>query len=196
MLRRRPRGESPAPGQGLDRLHLTALAGLVLGLVVVLGMQAWLTLAPRDEAEAAAARLDLARFSVFMHRQGCALGCPVYAVLADGRGTLRYEGVSGVALVDRAEVELASGVARALAAEVLRAGFQTQPDEWVPGGAWCQEWRQGAEILRFGVTLDGVTRTLDYYAGCTPTNQALDHLAQRIDALLDTRRWTGAAAPR
>jgi hypothetical protein len=191
MRRREPRTTTGLAG--LERNHVLALAALVVALVILVAFQSWVQFRPRSPEEQQAAAVDLARFSVMLHRRGCALGCPEYAVLADGQGRLRYEGVAGVAVVDEAVVELDPDIARALAVEVFRARFADQPDEWVPGGARCTAWRHGAEILRFGVTLDGRTRTLDYYAGCDPTNPELDALAQRIDELLDTRRWTLAA---
>jgi hypothetical protein len=175
----------------LDRTHLTLIIALVGGVAALLGFQMWLA-GSGGRAERGAANVDLAQFSVYLHRKGCATGCPVYAVLADGKGTLRFEGVSGVSERRSVETPLDTTTARALAAAVLRADFMAQPDAWVPGGAHCQAYVQGAEILQFGVTLDGVTRTLDYYGGCTPTNAALDLLAREIDAVLGTERWVGA----
>ena len=47
--------------------------------------------------------------------------------------------------------------------------------------------------LTFGVTLDGKTKVITYYTGCEQKRPGLENLAERIDEILNTGRWTKVA---
>jgi hypothetical protein len=166
------------------------VAAAVAALAVVLAAQYWLVRSGRSAAERAAAQVDLATFSIYLHRQGCPGSCPIYAVLARGDGVVEYEGVQFVAKVGAARGELDDLQLRALALAALRAGITSAPAQLLPGAERCREWDQGRELLTIGARFGDATHTVTFYPGCKPGAPELELLAREIDGIVGSRRWT------
>jgi len=184
------RRQHQGPSKVFDRGTRWLLAGCVVALVVVVGLQYWFASQAQDDAERAVAQVDLATFSIYLHRQGCPTDCPVYAVLARGDGTVEYEGVRSVATVGAARGTLDALQARALALAALRAGLPAAPAQLLPGAEGCQEWDVGKELITIGARFGATTHTVAYYAGCKPGDPNLERLAREVDGIVGSVRWT------
>jgi hypothetical protein len=200
-MRRDERREHPKrkrshvrPADWFDR-HALSIIGLALVVVVgALLLQFWLLRqVPEADAVAAARRIDLPSFQVYLHRQGCPTRCPVYAVLVRGTGEVQFEGVELVAKVGTERSTVTELETRALALAVLRSGLATAPAQFKPGAALCQRWLPGRELIRIAAKLGGQSWTVDYYPGCQPGDPKLEQLAREIDALANTARWVQGA---
>jgi Domain of unknown function (DUF6438) len=181
------------PPDWFDRNALGIMAGALLIALAAMALQLWLMrAAPDADAVAAARKIDLAGFEVYLHRQGCPTRCPVYAVLVRGDGTVQFEGVELVARVGTERSTVTELETRALALAVLRSGLATAPAQFKPGAALCERWLPGRELVRIAAKLGGQSWAVDYYPGCQPGDPKLEQLAREIDALANTARWVKA----
>ena len=165
------------------------LSGLIVALAAVVSFYVLLERFQRESEPVPIRSLNLEEFSVLLYRRGCPAGCPVYAVLAKGSGLLQYEGVENVATIGSVETRLTEEQAHELFVEVYRSGMLGMADVYQPGEPGCFQSIANEATITLGVTKDGKTHTLTYYYGCANRQIALEKLADRIDAVLNTRQW-------
>lgn len=184
----------------MSRWTLFQLAVLVLLAVVAGG--AWWSLSQQavqaPETAETGTHLSpqmLHHFQVFLHREPCLGECPAYAVLAKGSGRIEYVGDKNVATRGTHTAPLTVGQLEALYRSVEKAQFFTIPDIYHtgPGGTGCSAFVAGKPRVVIGVTRKGHTKVIHYDYGCRGAPMKLGKLADNIDRVLDTRRWTRPA---
>ena len=170
---------------------------ILLGLSIALLISGALYLYLEDEAATvegeALQAVNLEEFSLYMHRLGCVPGCTSYAVLAKGSGEIEFEGVANVAQSGSVSGSLTDAQLQQLFIEVHRSGLLQAAADLVQGTSGCHDAVPNLDRLTFGVTLDGTTKVITYYTGCEQKWPALEKLGERIDEILNTRRWTEVA---
>lgn len=149
------------------------------------------TLSPDDAARRVPHDLEIE-----LSRRGCMVLCPRYSVTLHADGRVVYRGVEAVAVVgpaearvDRARVQLANAA--------LEAFLATEPGRHPSRSARCTARVSDQPWVVLRVRRNGRTRTFTTDSLC-PSSAAWTAflpLGQRLDALLDTARWTYAILP-
>ncbi|MDN5865264.1 MAG: DUF6438 domain-containing protein [Gammaproteobacteria bacterium] len=134
---------------------------------------------------------SLAGFKLFLSRCKNSPECPYYALSVTG-DTLKYVGVRGVARKGVVQVSLSRDRKRQLLALVRKAGFFALDDSYGLEDAGCKAQRMDAPTLKIGVTLNGQTKVVTVNKGCLNVPPRLVALAQGIDRVSRSARWTGA----
>ncbi|HET6725663.1 MAG TPA: DUF6438 domain-containing protein [Gammaproteobacteria bacterium] len=182
----------------MSRWTLYQVAVLVVFAIVVGGV--WWSLSQRtapapkaDKTEPQVSPEALHHFQVFLHRKPCASDCRDYAVLAKGSGKIEYVGGKNVAMHGTQTAPLTVGQLEALYRSVKQAKFFSIPDIYHngPGGTGCSALIAGKPRVVIGVTRKGQTKVIHYDYGCRGAPAKLARLADSIDSVLKTQRWTG-----
>ena len=152
------------------------------------------TQAPESATAAIASAGDsLKGFEVVLWRQGCATGCPDYA-LHYASGKLHYTGISGVQRRGNLSVDFHRPRQEMLLRLVEKSSFFTLGDDYSLKNRKCHPSKVGAAKYVIGVTLNGQTKKVVVNEGCTNIPGGLSALADGIDKLAQSRRWTGVGA--
>ncbi|MGH8127534.1 MAG: DUF6438 domain-containing protein [Gammaproteobacteria bacterium] len=141
-------------------------------------------------AAMAAASDSLKGFVVVLWRQGCAAGCPDYALhYADGK--LQYTGIRNVIKKGNLSVNFDTYHQQQLLKLVEQAAFYGLGDDYTLQSKKCHPNRSNAAIYVVGVTLNGETKKVKVNEGCTNIPAQLGQLAKGIDKLTRSSHWTG-----
>lgn len=147
--------------------------------------------APANATAAIAAASDsLKGFEVILWRQGCADGCPDYALhYADGK--LQYTGIRNVTRKGNLSEHFDAYHQHQLLKLVEQAAFFGVGDDYTLKSKACHPNRSNAAIYVVGITLNGETKKVKVNEGCTNVPPQLNQLALSIDKLTRSARWTG-----
>lgn len=138
----------------------------------------------------ASASDSLKGFEVVLWRQGCAAGCPDYA-LHYAKGKLQYTGISGVTQRGNLSVDFDGYHQQKLLELVEKSAFFSLKDDYSLKSKDCHPEKVGASKYVLGVTLNGQTKKITVNVGCTNVPAKLTRLADGIDKLARSNRWTG-----
>ncbi len=141
-------------------------------------------------AAIASASDSLKGFEVVLWRQGCTAGCPDYA-LHYAKGKLHYTGISGVRQTGNLSVGFDGYHQQQLLDLVEKSAFFSLKDDYSLKSKNCHPSRLGAPKYVVGVTLNGQTKKINVNEGCTNVPPKLTRLAEGIDKLARSNRWTG-----
>lgn len=141
-------------------------------------------------AAIAAASDSLKGFEVVLWRQGCAAGCPDYA-LHYSSGKLQYTGVRNVRKQGNLTTDFDRYHQDQLLQLVEQASFFGLADDYTLDSKKCHPSRADAPVYVVGVTLNGDTRKVKVNEGCTNVPPKLSRLARGFDKLAQSERWTG-----
>jgi len=146
---------------------------------------------PSNTTAAIAASSDsLQGFEVVLWRQGCAAGCPDYALhYADGK--VQYTGIRNVSRKGNLSVDFDLYHQHQLLKLVEQAAFFGLGDDYTLKSKKCHPSQADAPVYVVGVTLNGQTRKIQVNQGCTNIPSQLSDLARGIDRLAQSKRWTG-----
>ena len=145
--------------------------------------------APPSVAQAPTATADSA--VVTLERTSCFGTCPVYLVTASANGGIRFEGKSHVPHPGSAVGQVPKARLDSLLAELDAGGYFGFEEAYVAGSPACGNAATDLPTVTTSVRLDGRTKRIEHYRGCSAAPQALSQLEERIDEVLDTGRWTG-----
>ncbi len=182
-----------------SRFFLLAVALAVAIFVVIELIQFGLRPKPKPNpskspasatAAIASASDSLKGFEVVLWRRGCASGCPDYA-LHYAKGKLQYTGISGVKQRGNLSVDFDGYHQQQLLELVQKSAFFGLKDDYSLKSKDCHPAKVGAPRFVLGVTLNGQTKKVTVNEGCTNVPQKLTQLADGIDKLARSRRWTG-----
>ncbi|MGA7964875.1 MAG: DUF6438 domain-containing protein [Gammaproteobacteria bacterium] len=147
--------------------------------------------APASATAAMAAASDsLKGFEVVLWRQGCAAGCPDYALHYAG-GKLQYTGIRNVIKKGNLSVNFDTYHQQQLLKLVEQAAFFGLGDDYTLQSKGCHPNRSNAAIYVVGITLNGETKKVKVNEGCTNVPSQLSQLSRGIDKLTRSARWTG-----
>lgn len=138
----------------------------------------------------AAASDNLKGFEVVLWRQGCAAGCPDYALhYADGK--LHYTGIRDVIKRGNLSINFDSYHQHRMLKLVEQAAFFGLGDDYTLKSKKCRPSRSNAAVYVVLVKLNGETKKIKVNKGCTNVPPQLARLARGIDKLTHSARWTG-----
>ena len=141
-------------------------------------------------AAIAAASDSLQGFEVVLWRQGCAAGCPDYA-LHYAAGKLQYTGIRDVSKTGNLSVNFDTHHQHQLLGLIERASFFGLGNDYILNSASCHPNRSDAAVYVVAVTLNGATKKVKVNKRCGNVPPQLSQLAQGIDQLTNSERWTG-----
>jgi hypothetical protein len=137
---------------------------------------------------------SLAGFSLVLIRCRHSKGCPYYDLHVKGK-TLTYSGVRDVAKRGNVRISLSPARKRKLLTLVQKARFFGLGDAYGLTNSGCHARRTDAPTFTLGVTLNGVTKIVTANRGCANVPARLIALANAVDRVTHSTRWTGAPAP-
>jgi hypothetical protein len=182
-----------------SRFFLLALLIAVVIIVVIeliqYGLHSHPKTAPTKSPESATAAIasssdSLKGFEVILWRQGCATGCPDYA-LHYAKGKLQYTGIRNVEKKGNLSVDFDGYHQQKLLDMVEKAAFFSLNDDYTLKSKDCHPGKIGKSKYVLGVTLNGQTKKINVNEGCTNVPPKLTRLADGIDKLTRSSRWTG-----
>lgn len=145
--------------------------------------------APVSAVQSSAAPTDSAVLT--LERTPCFGTCPVYRVTASASGTVRFEGKSHVSHPGSAVGQISKARLDSLLAELKAGGYFGLEEAYVVGSPACGNAATDLPTVTTSVTLDGLTKRIEHYRGCTGAPQTLSRLEERIDEVLNSAQWTG-----
>jgi hypothetical protein len=149
------------------------------------------TISPEDAARQVPRDLEIE-----LSRRGCMVLCPRYSVILHADGRVVYRGVEAVAVVGPAESRIDQARVQ-LANAALEAFLATEPGRHPSRSARCTARVSDQASVVIRVRRNGRTRTFTNSTLCPSSAAwtAFYPLGERLDALLDTARWTYAILP-
>jgi hypothetical protein len=115
----------------------------------------------------------------------------VYRVTVSADGSLRFEGKSFVSHPGSSLARIPKARVDSLVAELQAGGYFNLDQRYVPGSPACGNAATDLPTVTTSVTLDGRTKRVEHYRGCSAAPQSLSRLEDRIDQVLNTARWIG-----
>jgi hypothetical protein len=144
---------------------------------------------PESAVQSSTASADSAVLT--LERTPCFGTCPVYRVTVTAAGIVRFEGKSHVSHPGSAVGQVPKARLDSLLAELDAGGYFGFEEAYVMGSPACGNAATDLPTVTTSVRLDGRTKRIEHYRGCSAAPQALSQLEERIDEVLDTGRWTG-----
>lgn len=147
--------------------------------VLVIGLAATAAAQGIDEPTDAVIRLQ---------RTSCLIGCPIYTIAIDARGTVTYAGERYVRVVGRRTAQIAPSVVATLLARADRIRFFDMRDAYrvieYPDGTRGSITDLPTTIVT--VTVNGRTKRVEDYLGAP---EALGEFEREIEEAAGTKRW-------
>ncbi len=132
---------------------------------------------------------------VSMEREPCLGFCPWYAVSASAGGTVTWMGKRYVKEKDTLSVHIDPAIVQRIVQEFDRVKFDAIADRFA-AGVPCGPVATDLPGLNLSLKRFGVTKSVNYYYGCTEYPDSLTkpliHLGTFIDSVLQTGKWVSA----
>jgi Domain of unknown function (DUF6438) len=142
-----------------------------------------------------------------MERTACFGNCPIYILNIQPDGTFVFEGIKSLEkgnLVDKKEKphgKLSEEKINQIIAEIDKAEFFALKDSYSGDSGNCPTYWTDSPTVTLSIKLRGKDKTIPHYLGCEendkPTDkgkiypQQLYNLENRIDEIVETKRWIG-----
>jgi len=130
-----------------------------------------------------------AEVAVTLQRDACFGACPVYSVTIYTDGTVVYNGERFVEVEGEQTTTIEPKVVQQLVEGFAEAGYFDWDDEYMDMPV------SDLPYVTTSVTRDGVTKTIQRYAGDSSAPLALPYLEAWIDLAAYTSQWTGVHDP-
>jgi len=193
---RPPRKWIPRSGSRFFLLALLIAVAIIVAIELIqYGLHPHPKTVPSKSPESATAAIasssdNLKGFEVVLWRQGCETGCPDYA-LHYAKGKLQYTGIRNVKKKGNLSVDFDGYHQQKLLDMVEKAAFFNLKDDYSLKSKNCHPGKIGESKYVLGVTLNGQTKKISVNEGCTNVPPKLSQLADGIDKLTRSSRWTG-----
>ncbi len=128
--------------------------------------------------------------SITLERGPCYGTCPVYKLRITSAGIVEYEGLRFVARMGKVTDTLPRDSVTALAAAFDSAGYSAMADRYVDGEPACGALHTDAPTIITSITIQGKTKRVEHYRGCSGAPPQLTALENRIDETVRVARWT------
>ncbi len=128
---------------------------------------------------------------VVLERGPCFGACPVYTLVLERGGAVRFEGRRFVADSGVSLGAVPAGRADSLFREIEAAGFFKFADRYAMGEPGCGRYATDLPVVVVELSLGGRTRRVVHDHGCADAPAALATIESRIDSVAGVRRWTG-----
>ena len=145
--------------------------------------------APADDARPAPDTGAAA--SVSLERRPCFGACPVYTVMVDGSGAVRFEGRRFVADSGTSTGSIPKARVDSLLVELESAGYFGIADRYGMGQAGCARYATDLPTVVTQVRFHGRVKRVEHDHGCADAPGILDSLEHRIDEVAGVSRWVG-----
>ena len=128
---------------------------------------------------------------VMLERGPCFGACPVYTLVLERAGAVRFEGRRFVADSGVSAGAVPGARADSLFREIEAAGFFGFADRYTMGEPGCGRYATDLPVVVIELSLGGRTKRVVHDHGCADAPAALATLESRIDSVAGVRRWTG-----
>lgn len=154
-----------------DKVSTAVIAGLSIGIAFVIMFAILLTNAVANADE---------QFRIMMKRSTGDCVCPGYRVGVDETGWVIFEGYDNLAYPGKHRYPIEQDKVKELMNEIEKVGFFNLKDEY-------GEYSDGTISTTITIALDGKAKTIYNYD--QETAGAIFDLENRIDEILETKRW-------
>ena len=150
---------------------------------------------PRAGSEDSAALGADTTTLVMLDRGACHGTCPIYAVRLAANGQVRFVGARFVARIGVDSARISTAAVESLRAAFAHRGFPAVPTSIEFGTPACGTYV--ADLPTVELTVRGADREhrVRYDQGCRHHPQMLDTLANMVDSVSGTARWTLVTRP-
>ncbi|HEU5041658.1 MAG TPA: DUF6438 domain-containing protein [Gemmatimonadales bacterium] len=138
---------------------------------------------------AAAARAD--SVVVALERGPCFGACPVYSLTITAGGQVRFVGTRYTAQAGEATATIPAERVDSLLTELGEGGYFEFAEVYEPGAPACGRSATDSPSATTRVVLDGRTKEIRHYYGCSDAPRSLVALERRIDEVAGSARWVG-----
>lgn len=121
---------------------------------------------------------------ITLERTMCFGTCPVYTVTVYGDGKVIFEGQKYVKVTGRRTARISPQQVRQLIAEFDKAHYFALQDRY-----YAPNSRTDFPSAITSITIGARTKTVDHYLGDSSAPPALTNLEDKIDAIVNTKRW-------
>jgi hypothetical protein len=115
----------------------------------------------------------------------------VYRISVSPEGLITYEGRSHVRQLGRVTAQISPERVDALLAEIEKAGYFSLASRYTPAEPVCGRYSTDSPSTITSVQFRNRAKRIEHDHGCGNAPRALAVLAQRIDEVLGSARWTG-----
>lgn len=159
---------------------------------------------------------DKTELSLKMERSGCYGRCPIYDLTIEPDGKVIFEGKGYTKTTAKAEDEISKEQLKQLIAEIEKANFFLFENAYNSDSQNCPTTVTDSPSVKLYVKLNGKEKTIDHYLGCWDNKpeemqnnssneveisnedltkrifpQKLYNLENKIDEIVETKRWVG-----
>jgi hypothetical protein len=148
---------------------------------------------------------EKAELSLKMERSGCYGRCPIYDLTIQPNGKIIFEGKFWTKVKGTAEDKLTEEQLKQLTAEIEKANFFSLDNAYNYDSKNCPEIATDSPGVNLTIKLNGKEKTIDHYHGCSEKKSAnqnkdwaetvfpqqLFKLENKIDEIIETKRWIG-----
>lgn len=141
--------------------------------------------APPEAAEPA----EAGDFQLSLRRGPCFGRCPQYSLRLDGRGRVEFSGERHVAAPGEHRGRADAAALAELIATLRGPELARLKDIYRPGQSGCGTMATDMPSVQLDWTLDGRSRQIEFYQGCSGAPAALRQLPALVDEVAGSRRW-------
>lgn len=146
---------------------------------------------------------DKTELSLTMKRTGCYGTCPIYTLNIQPNGKVSFDGEGFTKVMGKAESSLDEEKIKQIIAEIDKADFYSLKDFYTEDSGNCPLSATDNPTVTLFVKLKGKEKTITHYLGCrseiNPSKgrglsifpQQLYNLENKIDEIVETKRWIG-----
>ncbi len=139
--------------------------------------------------------------SLTLKKSDCGGYCSVYNTSIQPNGNILFEGIFMTKIKGKIESSLNETKMSQLINEIVKADFFSLKDSYTPESKNCPWFMLEAPTIILSVNLNGKEKTITHYLGCGEQNKSktalknfpkqLDNLENKIDEIVETKRWIG-----
>jgi hypothetical protein len=110
----------------------------------------------------------------------------------DSAGHVRFDGRAHVQRVGTATGDISRDDFRVMANRLVQSGVLAFDSAYVMGAPGCGESMTDMPTVILSVTVDGTTKRVVHYYGCSGAPRELRRLHAMVDSVANISRWVGS----
>ncbi len=153
------------------------------------------------QTEKTSLQIEKNYLSVTLKKSDCDADCSVYNLSIQPNGNILFEGISMTKVKGKIESSLSETKLDQLINEIVKADFFSLKNFYTYESKNCPWIMLDRSTIILSINLNGKKKTITHYLGCAERNepetalkpfpQQLYNLENRIDEIIETKRWIG-----
>ena len=139
------------------------------------------------------------QFSLEMTRTNCYGTCPVYSLKINSDGKVEFEGVNYTVTKGKAKGQITNEKVNELISEINKSNFFSFEDDYSQNAKTCSSSSTDCPSVILTIKYDEKEKTIKHYNCCFVNSllskenalQPLTDLENKIDEIVETKRWIG-----